>query len=77
MRKVSFPGMDFLKGSLWPTMPLEAMLVLVVHAAAPGHSEIRDSCRHVQSVPPPDALVTSLDFAATGAMLMRAACVTP
>ena len=76
MRKVSFPGMDFLKGSLWPTKPLEAMLVLVVHTAALGHSKTRDPCGHLQSVPLPETLVTSLDFAAMGAMLMRAACVT-
>ena len=76
MRKISFPGTDFLEGSLWPTKPPEAVLVLVVHAAALGHSETRDPCGHVQSVPPPEALVTSLGFVVTGATLMRAVCVT-
>ena len=76
MRKISFPGMDFLKGSLWPTKPLAAMLVLVVYAAALGHSETRDPCGHVQSVPPPEALVRSLGFIVMGATLMKAVCVT-
>lgn len=62
--------MDFLKGLLWPTKPLETMLVLVVH------SETRDPCGHVEYVLPPEALVTSLGFVVMGATLMRAVCVT-
>ena len=39
MRKSLLSLLDLLEGSSWFMMPLEAMLVLVVHAVAPGHDE--------------------------------------
>lgn len=63
-------GMDLLEGPLWSTMPLEAMLVSVVHASTPDHSETQDPCGHMQSVQLPGYLVMSSGLAALGAMLM-------
>lgn len=66
--------LDLLEGSLWTVVSLEAMLVSVVHAAAPGHGGAWSPHEHIWSVPPTDALVMSSDLAASGAMLMWVAC---
>lgn len=47
----------------WSRMPPVAVLVSVVHAAAPGHDEAWGPCGHMQSVPLTDALVVTLGFA--------------
>lgn len=57
-------GMDLLKGPLWTTMPLEAMLVSVVHAAAPDHSGTRETHIDICSVQLPGSLMMSLGFEA-------------
>ena len=63
MRRCSLSGLDLLEGPLWSAMPPEAMLVSVVHAAAPAHDEAWGPCGHMQSVPLTDALVVTLGFA--------------
>jgi hypothetical protein len=40
MRKSSMSGLDLLEGPPWSMMSPEAMLVSVVHAAAPGQDEV-------------------------------------
>lgn len=73
MRKGSLSGLDLLKGPPRFLMPLEAMLVSVVHSGTPSHDEAWDPCGFMQSVPLPDALVTtSLCFAAWRAGLGEA-----
>lgn len=37
MRNCSLTGLDLLEGPPWSLMLLEALMVLVVHAAARGH----------------------------------------
>lgn len=59
--------LDLLEGSLWTVVSLEAMLVSVVHAAAPGQDETRDLCGHtqyIQYVPLTHACMITLDFVA-------------
>lgn len=66
MSNSSLSGLYLLEGSLWPWMPPETKLELVVHAAAPCHEETWDPCRHKRSLWLPDALEPSKDFAASG-----------
>ena len=47
-------------------MPPEAMLVSVVHAAAPGHAEAWNPYSRMQSVPLKDALVMTSGSAVLG-----------
>ena len=62
----------------WSRMPPVAMLVSVVHAAAPAHDEAWGPCGHMQSVPLTDALAMTSDFAVLGSpvMLLSVACIT-
>lgn len=39
MKNSSFFGLGLLEGPLWSVISLEAMLVSVAHAAAPGRDE--------------------------------------
>lgn len=63
MRNGSLTVLNLLEGSLWCMMPLEAVLVFVVHAAIPGHDNARDSCGLKQSVLLVEYLVMSLGCA--------------
>lgn len=70
MRKDSLSGLDLLEGPPWCAIPQEDMVVSVLHAAAPGLSEAREPCGLMPSVLLSDALVLSLGFSASGAMLI-------
>lgn len=39
-KKGFLAGLDLLEGPLWSPMPLEAVLVTVAHAVAPGRDEV-------------------------------------
>lgn len=39
LKNASFSGLNLLKGLLWSILPSEAMMVSVVHFAAPGQVE--------------------------------------